>query len=194
MVTIERRPGRKMLEDPWTRSPALSPTAGGAPYGTSKVTEEIHLAITETRRNRQDKITGTGVVLVDGEEPEARASQDESLEQQVQPGTGTSRGESIQPQGPLGSGTFQGKRRQQRKRIEDAGQGKPAQPPSSRRASKVKTENGIGRERQVKHLAQCIVGSAPADSGTSRQKHRRMTPREGGQGQQDKNKSSDHIP
>ena len=121
MVTIERRPGRKMLEDPWTRSPALSPTAGGAPYGTGRVTEEIHLAITETRRNRQDKITGTGVVLVDGEEPEARASQDESLQQQVQPGTGTSRGESIQPQGPLGLRAFQGERHQQRKRIEDAG-------------------------------------------------------------------------
>ena len=92
MVKIDRWPHRKIMEDPGPRSPAQPPALRGAPYGTIEVIAENHLAITEMLRDRQDQITGAVAALVDGEEPEARASQGESLQPRGQPGTGTSRG------------------------------------------------------------------------------------------------------
>ena len=87
MVKIERRSRRKMLEDPGLRAPAPPPSSRGTPYGASEVTAGSRLAITEALRNRQDKISGaTAALCVAGEEPGARASSGECLQQQGPPG------------------------------------------------------------------------------------------------------------
>ena len=104
-----------MLEDPGPRSPAPPPSSGAAPYGSSEVTAENRLAITEAPRDRQDKISGaTAALVVAGEEPGARASSGKSLHQQEPPGTGASKGESLQQRGPPGTGASKGESLQQR--------------------------------------------------------------------------------
>ena len=122
MVKIERRPRRKMLEDPGPRSPAPPPSSRGTPYGASEVTAESRLVVTEALRNRQDKISGATAALgVAGEEPGARAPSGESLQQQGPPGTGASSKESPQQQGPPGTRAFRGESFQQRKMINFSG-------------------------------------------------------------------------
>ena len=81
------------MEDPGPRSPAPLPSSRGAPYGASEVTVENQLAITEAPRDRQDKISGPKTALTGtGEEPGARASSGENLQQQEPPGKRASSG------------------------------------------------------------------------------------------------------
>ena len=70
-----------MLEDPGIRSPDMPPAAGGASYRAGELNAENQLTITGTTKNQQGKSTGTRVILVDDEEPDARSSQDESPQQ-----------------------------------------------------------------------------------------------------------------
>ena len=108
MVKMERRLRRKMLEDPGPRSPATPPPPRGTPYGVRGVNAESRLAITEAPRDRQDQISRATAALVGaGEEPGARASSGENLQQQGPPGTGTSSGESFQQRKILKTDEYQ---------------------------------------------------------------------------------------
>ena len=114
MGKIEGRLLRKMLEDPRPRSPAPPLSSRGAPDGASEATVESQLEVTEVPRDRQDKILGaTAVPKVAEEEPGARASRGESLQQQGPPGTRVSSGEHLQQwqetpaEGAAGNESFQ---------------------------------------------------------------------------------------
>ena len=84
---IEKKPWRKRLEDLWSRPPALPPSLRGTREGAREVTVESRIAVTKAPRNRQSKISGATAVLDEaGEEPGARTSSGESLQQQGPPG------------------------------------------------------------------------------------------------------------
>ena len=103
-----------MLEDHGPRSPAPPPSLRGTTYEASEFTAESRLAITGAPRDRQDEISGAmAALVVAGEEPGARASSGESLQQQGPPGTGASSKGSLQQQGPPGTGAFSDKSVQQ---------------------------------------------------------------------------------
>ena len=92
------------MEDPDPRSPAPLPSSRGAPYGTSEVTGENRLAITEAARDRQNKISGATTAFTGaGEEPGARASSGEIPQHQGPQGTGESSGKNVQRQGQPGT-------------------------------------------------------------------------------------------
>ena len=87
-VKLERKLIRKILEGLGLRPPAPPPTSRGASYGAREVTAENRLAVTKAQRDRQDKISGPKTALTGtGEEPGARASSGENLQQQEPPGT-----------------------------------------------------------------------------------------------------------
>ena len=138
-----------MLEDPGIRSPDMPPAAGEASHRAGELNAENQLMITGTTKNQQGKSTGTRVILLDDEEPDARLSQDESPQQQGQQGAAFSRGENIQTQGLPGQVALCGESHQQRKMTEDVGPKAPELPPFPRGTlygtSKVKTESGTRR-------------------------------------------------
>ena len=87
---------RKTLEEPGPRTIAPPPLSRGATYEASEVTAENRRAVTEALRDRQDNTSGAMTALLGaGEEPGARASSGESLQQQGPPGTGDSSVESF---------------------------------------------------------------------------------------------------
>ena len=70
----ERRLRRKVLEDPGPKLLAPPPSSRGPPNGTSKVTAERRLEVTEAPRDRQNETSGAMAALtVAGEEPGAGA-------------------------------------------------------------------------------------------------------------------------
>ena len=159
MEEIERGPRRKMMEDSGPKSPASPPSSRDAPTENGEAEGADHLAIIEAPKDRQDKFAGAMTAPGRGrKESGARASKDESPQQQGPPGTGVSNDKSFQQQGPPGKGAFSGGRFQPRKRTEDHGPRSPAPPPSLRGtpdgASKAKAGDGTRRGRMEKFLAQ----------------------------------------
>ena len=168
MGKIKRRRRRKVLEGPGPKLPAPPPSSRGAPYGTSEVTTERWLEVTEVPRDRQDETSGAmAAPTVAGEEPRGGASSGKSPQQEGRPGTGASSGENSQQR------EAPGKRRLRRKRLEEPGPRLPAQPPSSRGAphgaNKVMAEKRLAftkapRDRQDKTPEATAVSIGPGES------------------------------